>query len=133
MARNLNQLIGAEDAGYVAPLLHNEAFRRGADSQLALADDAAVKAATAASLHEDYAATIRLFASVKRGLAAIVKRFPEAAPFTDEAAKQVDMAMQAVVGDVPVPVAPVAPAAARAGGPAPSPFLKSQPPAPARR
>src|ERR1700688_3527916 len=132
MARNLNQVVGAEDAGYVAPLLANDRFRRGAAEQLALADDAAAKAATAASLHEDYSSTIRLFASVKRGLAAIVKRFPEAAPFTDEAAKQVDMAMQAVVGDVPAPAPAPTPgqqvqSSLRTGapsGPAPSPFLK---------
>jgi hypothetical protein len=122
MARNLNDLVGAEDAGYVGPLLANDRFRKGADSQLAANADAEDRAAKAASAHEDFAATIRMFASVKRGLAAIAKRFPESAKHTDESAKQMDMAMQCVVGDDPN-----APAASR--GPAPSPFLSAQRPA----
>jgi hypothetical protein len=120
MARNLNELIGAEDAGYVAPLLHNEAFRRGADSQLAATDLAAARAQDAAAAHEDYSTTIRMFAAVKRGLAALVKRFPETAKHTDEAARQMDMAMSCVVGDVPDAVVRT--------GPAPSPFLRAPAP-----
>lgn len=116
MARNLNEVVGADDAGFVGPLLNNDKFRKGADAQLAAADDKERQAAQAAATHEDFLSTVRMFAGVKRGLAAVAKRFPEASRYTDEAAKQVDMAMQAVVGQDPAAKSPFLTAPASAGG-----------------
>lgn len=102
MARTLNELVNAQDAQHVQPLLANESFRRRADVALANADDAQKRAAAAAAADEDFSGIVRMFASAKSALAAISKKFPESARFTDEAAKQIDLAMQVAVGEAPV-------------------------------
>jgi len=126
MARSLQELVGAQDAGDVSPLLANEAFRRRADLALQDADTASLRAAQAASVNEDYAGIVRMFAAAKRSLREIAKRYPEAARHTGEAALAVDRAMACVVGDDPSRVVPgtVTNAPARPAGTPPSPFVR---------
>jgi hypothetical protein len=90
------------NAGDLAPLVANDNFRKAADAELVLLDDAATKAQALAAKNEDLQGVVAMFSAAIGSLRAIAKRFPEANVPVAEAIKQVQLAM-GLVKDNPAP------------------------------
>jgi hypothetical protein len=83
-------------AADLAPLVANDTYRKAVDAELAVREKASVAAAAEAARTEELHAGVAPFATAMGGIRAVAKRFPEASKFTDEAAKQMQLAMGAV-------------------------------------
>jgi hypothetical protein len=92
----VQSLITASGSSDLAPLAANDTFTRIANVELAARDANAAAAEAAVARTEEVSSAVNLFASAMRSVRAVAKRFPETSKFTDEAAKQLSLAMSAV-------------------------------------
>lgn len=91
------------DIASIQPLLTNNTFRQSAEMQIAVSQDAADKAAAAASYASAYTTAIRYFVSLVSSANSIGKEYPEVAAEM----KQIVTLANTAMGKLGNPVLPV--------------------------
>jgi hypothetical protein len=98
--------------GELQPLLNNTAYVTAVNAELARLHAAKVAADALAERQEDLISVATIFSTVMGFLNNMLARFPVAAPYIQEAIKQIQLAMGVLEGNVPPVPAP---------GPTPAP------------
>lgn len=87
----------------LSPLVSNSTYAKAVDAELALLEDASIKAQALTARNEDLRGMVQVFSQAITGLKGIATRFPEAATPINEAQKQVQLAMGLVANNPPPP------------------------------
>ena len=115
---NLQSVIASTpNSSDLSALGANETFRAVVDAELAAKANAAAAAAAHNDRIEDVASGVQTFSSAMSAVRNLGKRFPECVAFTNEAAKQIQLAMGVVHYNVPKTPAPAPTTAATAPAP----------------
>jgi hypothetical protein len=98
--------------GELQPLLNNAAYVSAVNAELLRLHNAKVAADALAERQEDLISVATIFSTVMGFLNNMLARFPVAAPYIQEAIKQIQLAMGVLEGNVPAPTPAPGPAPA---------------------